>query len=327
MKYNKCMDFKVSIARGDEYKSTFTALKLIEDDIVSKLEKMKPQEIFLKPNWIKFRPDWLSITKLDTIRAIVDFFIKLGEFEFIVADATPTVFGWNGKSFLKQENYKILEKEYDNLVVLDLNDYPAREKFMAKTIDGDKPVAYYDPVLDAEFLVSIAKIKTHDTFANTLSLKNVAIGCAYWKDKIKFHAITKVGDVRENEPDKRIWFMKVLPIINYNFYKGSKTVYPDLAVIDGVHAMEGNGPVEGTPVDLGISLASCDGLSADIAATKIMGFELSEIPYLDILKDEMNPRIEVIGEDIDQFKYKFKPHSEYQFHKTTKEAVLKVISE
>ena len=35
MKYNKCMDFKVSIARGDEYKSTFTALKLIEDDIVS----------------------------------------------------------------------------------------------------------------------------------------------------------------------------------------------------------------------------------------------------------------------------------------------------
>jgi len=316
----------VAVARGDEYQSTSEAIKLIKDRIITQLRLKEVKRIFLKPNWLKFRADWLPITKLDTLRALIDFLGSLGDFSFIVGDATPTVFGWDGKTFLRQANYQILEKEYPKVKVVDLNDFPAKKKFKAKTLDGERWVRIYKPVLETDFLVSVAKIKTHNTFANTLSLKNVAIGCAHEQDKALFHALGRPHDSREEKPDKQTWYEKVLPMVNYNFYQGSKAVYPDLAVIDGVIAMEGDGPSDGTPVNLGITLASLDALSADIVATKMMGFSLNEIPYLDILNNERKPQIKIIGESLDQFNYQFKPDQDYPYHQTTKAAVLKLIN-
>jgi uncharacterized protein (DUF362 family) len=313
---------KVAIAKGDEYHSTLKSLNLIKEDLLEKLGRIKPKKIFLKPNWLQFRKDWLPITKVDTLRAVIDFFSKIGDFSFTAGDATPTIFGWNGKTFLAQANYKILEKEYSCVKVVDLNDYPARKKFLAKTLDGPKPLRYYEPILDAQFLVSVARLKTHDTFINTLSLKNVAIGCAYWQDKILFHATPTADDHREGKPTPKAWFQTILPLVNYNFYQGSKAVYPALSIIDSVQAMEGDGPDLGTAVNLGVTIASTDPLSADIIGTKIMGFKLSDIPYLDILNDERKPNIKVVGQKLSQFKYRFKTHHDHHLHKITKKAVL-----
>ncbi len=318
----------VAIGKGDEYQSTMAALELIKDQIRTKLEVKKPKEIFLKPNWLKYRPDWLPITKLDTLRAAIDFFNKLGNFNFVIGDGVSMVWGWTSKEFLSQTNYYDLEKEYPNVKVIDLNDYPAQEKFTAKTIDGDKPVRYYEPILKAQFLVSIAKIKTHNLFANTLSLKNVAIGCAHWQDKVLFHARYNPYDTRQEKPNKKSWYKRILPMANFNFYQGSQVVYPDVAIIDGVGAMEENGPGNGTLVNLGVTLASADALSADIVATRIMGFKLAEIPYLDILNDVRKPAIRIIGENIGQFKYRFKTDKEYKKYRccTKKEDVLRLIT-
>jgi len=317
----------VSIAKGDEYWSTMKSLELIKDQIVKKLHHKKPKEIFLKPNWLKYRPDWLPITKLDTLRATIDFFNQLGRYDFVVGDGVSMVWGWTSKEFLSKTNYYDLEKEYKNVRVIDLNDYSAEKKFEALTIDGKKEVRYYKPILDAQFLVSIAKIKTHDTWANTLSLKNVAVGCAHWQDKVLFHGFSKPHDPRQGMPDLKRWYEKTLPLANRNLYLASKIVYPDLAIIDGVLAMEGEGPSKGTPVALGITLSGCDPLSADIVATKIMGFVLEEIPYLDILNDVMKPDIEIIGEDISQFDYRFKTDKEYKKYRygIKKDKVLELL--
>ncbi|OGD62950.1 hypothetical protein A2160_04260 [Candidatus Beckwithbacteria bacterium RBG_13_42_9] len=317
--------YKVAIAKGSEYQSTFKALNLIKDQVKEKLVAKKAKQIFLKANWVQFRQDWLPITKLDTLRALIAFFQTLGDFSITVGDATPTVFGWNGKTLLAQANYQVLENEYKGVRVVDLNDFPAKERFVVRTLDGKRPIRLYEPILDTDFLVSVAKIKTHDVFANTLSLKNVAIGCAFWQDKIWFHTVG-LNDPREEKPDKESWYRQILPMMNYNFYAGAKASYPDLAILDGVVAMEGDGPGNGTPVNLGVTLASIDALSADMVATKIMGFSLEEIPYLDILNDERQPQMEVVGEKIDQFNYHFKPEKNYQYHKTNKEAVLKLIN-
>lgn len=314
---------KVAIAKGDEYSSTLKALNLIKDQVLAKLNEKRVQEIFLKPNWVMFQDDFLPITKTQTIRAIIDFFNQLGEFKIIVGDASPTVFGWDTKMLLERTDFLSLENEYHNVKVIDLNDCPAEEKFLAKTLDGPRPIRYFKPILETQFLISVAKIKTHDTFANTLSLKNVASGCAHGEDKFFLHGLGSFPDNRRNDPGLN---KTIMPMVHYNFYQGSKAVYPDLAVIDGVVAMEGNGPVHGTPVNLGITLASADPLSADIVATRIMGIDPGEIIYADILKDELRPNFETVGEDPNQFKHEFKLSNYQNRPHTTKQEVLNLIN-
>ncbi|MFA5750451.1 MAG: DUF362 domain-containing protein [Candidatus Shapirobacteria bacterium] len=288
---------RVAIKKGNEYGATFEALRMIGDDIRAAVSARDPRVIFLKPNWVNFRSDWLSITKLETIRATIDFFKEIGDFDFLLADAAPD------KRFLKQADHSSLMKEYPRLKVDDLSDHPSSPVFTARTIGGEKEVNYYHPPLGSEFLVSLAKMKTHNIFANTLSLKNVAVGCADKAHKIFFHARTKDGSGAENAI-----YGDVAAMINFNLYCGSRAMYPDLAVIDGVHAMEGNGPVEGSPIDMGLVVASADPLSADIIATELMGFDPGEIPYIDLMRAERNPSISVFGCVVQAITKKFKPN-------------------
>ncbi len=320
---NKNLKNKVAIAKGDEYFSTRKALSLIKDEVLAKLQKKNAQEIFLKPNWVMFQDNWLPITKTQTVKAMIDFFNSLGKFRIVVGDASPTAFGWNTKMFLEQTDFLDLAKQYGNVRVIDLNDYPAEEKFQALTLDGEKPIRYFKPILESQFLVSVAKMKTHDTFANTLSLKNVASGCAHGEDKFYLHGLGKFPDERRNSPD---FEKQILTLAHYNFCQGSKAVYPDLAVIDGVVAMEGNGPVYGTAVNLGITLVSVDALSADLVATQIMGINPQEIIYLEILKEELGGEFEVIGENEKEFTSKFKLSDHYQKSpRLSKKEVLSLI--
>jgi uncharacterized protein (DUF362 family) len=324
MSLNKNLKNKVAIAKGDEYSSTLKALSLIKDQVLVKLQKKKVREIFLKPNWVMFQDNWLAITKTQTVKAIIDYFNSLGKFKIMVGDASPTAFGWNTKTLLKQTDFVDLAKQYRNVRVIDLNDYPAEEKFQALTLDGEKPIRYFKPILESQFLVSVAKMKTHDTFANTLSLKNVASGCAHGEDKFYLHGLGKFPDERRNNPDFK---KQILALAHYNFYHGSKAVYPDLAVIDGVVAMEGNGPVHGTVVNLGMTLAAIDALSADLVATKIMGINPQEVFYLEILKEERDLEFEIIGENEKEFLHKFKLSDNYQSRPPlTKKEVLNLIN-
>jgi Pyruvate/2-oxoacid:ferredoxin oxidoreductase delta subunit len=55
---------------------------------------------------------------------------------------------------------------------------------------------------------------------------------------------------------------------------------PDLSILDGVVAMEGPGPNNGSPKKLDLLLASRDPLALDWVAAQIMGYESASIPYL-----------------------------------------------
>lgn len=60
-----------------------------------------------------------------------------------------------------------------------------------------------------------------------------------------------------------------------------------LAIIDGTHAMEGNGPASGEEVNLGWVIASFNPIAADALAAYLMGFDPSEdIGYLYLLNQK-----------------------------------------
>jgi hypothetical protein len=102
-------------------------------------------------------------------------------------------------------------------------------------------------------------------------------------------------------------------VLHYNMFHLAQEIYPDLGVIDGFEAMEGNGPVGGTPVDTRIALASLDPLAMDVLATKLMGFDPSQIMYLTSMAEAGMgqgdlSKIEVLGTPAEQCQFHFKPN-------------------
>lgn len=53
-----------------------------------------------------------------------------------------------------------------------------------------------------------------------------------------------------------------------------------IAIMDGLTAGEGNGPLQPLPVDLGVLIASRDPFLVDLAMSKIIGFDYRKIPML-----------------------------------------------
>jgi uncharacterized protein (DUF362 family) len=84
------------------------------------------------------------------------------------------------------------------------------------------------------------------------------------------------------------------------------------AVMDGTTLGNGPGPRTMRPVQGNIILASADQVAIDAVAAKIMGFDpMKDLKYVRMATEQelgmgRIEEIEIIGEDISQFKYKFK---------------------
>ena len=95
------------------------------------------------------------------------------------------------------------------------------------------------------FIISAAKLKTHDRVVATLSLKNIVLGAPLKDDGMRWGSGSKAGA----KSDKMICHGSGFRGINYNLFALAQKLHPHLAVIDGYDGMQGNGPMRGDPVD------------------------------------------------------------------------------
>ena len=116
-------------------------------------------------------------------------------------------------------------------------------------------------VLDAEFIVSLAKLKTHMLTTVTAAVKNL-FGCLPFFERKKLHAF--------GARDK--FAHALLDIL--------KAVRPDFSIIDAVDAMEGRGPSDGRVVRLGYIVAGADAVAVDSTACLLAGWNPQEIHHL-----------------------------------------------
>ncbi|MHB0856547.1 MAG: DUF362 domain-containing protein [Anaerolineae bacterium] len=113
--------------------------------------------------------------------------------------------------------------------------------------------------LDADVLINLAKLKTHNLTTLTLAVKNL-FGLVPGSLKISYHAkLQEAGLFTEG----------LLDIAAY--------ARPALNLIDGIVAMEGNGPSGGDPRQLGALVAGADVVGVDLLATALVG-----VPPLDV---------------------------------------------
>ena len=287
---------EVSLIKGNNrHDIVYQSLKKIEDEVLSSIGDKK---ILIKPNLV-VADNPLAVTHVDAIRAILDFFTPHYKKQIIIGESGAH----NTFDGFKNYGYLALEKEY-NVKLVDLN----QDLFQYRYVFGEEnrplPVRIISTFLDPDvYIISASQMKTHNKVLVTLSLKNVLLGCP-------------VNDYTKN--DKALFHTRptsVTDLCHYNMFHIAREVYPDLAVIDGFEAMEGNGPAWGTPFDSRIAIASLDALAADTLATKIMGFDPKRVLYLSAMTEagygqgEIE-RINVLGTPLDQCLYNFKPHEE-----------------
>jgi uncharacterized protein (DUF362 family)/Pyruvate/2-oxoacid:ferredoxin oxidoreductase delta subunit len=118
------------------------------------------------------------------------------------------------------------------------------------------------PVLDAEIIVNLPKLKTHTLTQVTCALKNV-YGYIPGFLKGKIHALApQPEDIAE--VFCAVW--EALP--------------PAFTLVDGIVGMQGQGPSGGEPYPAGWVLGGADPLAIDTVVAWAMGFDCSDVPLL-----------------------------------------------
>ncbi|MDR1933218.1 MAG: DUF362 domain-containing protein [Spirochaetales bacterium] len=117
-------------------------------------------------------------------------------------------------------------------------------------------------VREADGLISLCKMKTHSLTRITGALKN-QLGCLTGFEKARLH-------VRNPNPQK---FSSRLALI-------TKIVNPRLYIMDGVTAMEGEGPSGGNPVGMGVLLFSRDPVALDAVFCRLIDLDPAYVPTI-----------------------------------------------
>ena len=120
------------------------------------------------------------------------------------------------------------------------------------------------PVLDADVIINLPKLKTHSLTLLTCTMKNM-FGTIPGFRKAELHKIY---------PKPRAFADMLVHLY--------KLVTPSLSIVDAVVAMEGNGPSAGRPYKIGVLMAGDDGVALDAVAARVIGFEPGKIDTIEI---------------------------------------------
>lgn len=119
------------------------------------------------------------------------------------------------------------------------------------------------PAVEADGVFDLCKMKTHVLMGMTGAVKN-SFGIIPGLSKVGFHG---------SHPNREDFADVVLDLADF--------LSPRLSLMDGVLAMEGEGPgASGTPRQVGLLLASENPLTLDVAAAELMGLPRESNPLL-----------------------------------------------
>jgi uncharacterized protein (DUF362 family)/ferredoxin len=124
------------------------------------------------------------------------------------------------------------------------------------------PVRVGEICLQADYLISVPKIKTHAEAGMSCAIKNL-MGCVVGTDKRLMHADLPANLVRLNE-----------------------IIQPHLILVDGLVGMEGNGPGDGNPRRLDLLLAGTDAFLLDLCVARLVELDRDNIACLKIAREK-----------------------------------------
>ena len=228
----------------------------------------KGRRVLLKPNLVEPSRSAPQInTHPALVRASAEVFLSLGACEVFVAEGqghcrdTGLVLEQSGLGpILDREGLEFIDLNHD-----DVFDVPNR--LGATRLDR---LHLPKTLRRADRIVSLPKLKTHHWAGVTLSMKNlfgVMPGVCYGWPKNLLHQVG-IGP----------------SILDIN-----AAVRPDLAIVDGIIGMEGDGPIMGTPRASGVLVLGTNFPAVDATATRLMGLDPRRVGYLAAASGRLGP--------------------------------------
>lgn len=164
-----------------------------------------------------------------------------------------------------------------------------------------KTIPLIKPILDADVIISLPKLKTHAMTSYTGAVKNL-FGTIPGTYKAEMH-------FRLNE---RKAFCSMLVDL-------CECVKPTLSIMDAVWGMEGNGPTAGKSRHIGLVMASANAYMLDLAACKLIDYSPEEVDTVreSIERGLAADKPDILGLDLDKLIIKDfqKPESHFNLLK------------
>jgi uncharacterized protein (DUF362 family) len=288
---------RVAILRVKEY-----SMK-IEDALMLGLQQfrldVRDKAVVLKPNLVDYLPGNAINTHPILVAAAAECFRRLGAKEIVVAEGpghqrdTQLVIAESGYASMLRENaIRFIDLNRDELVSVK----------MRANYSGLKHLWLPRTILEADFVVSMPKIKTHHWSGVTLSMKNmfgIVPGNKYgWpKNILHWHGI-------------RQCILDICATIPIHF-----------VIADGIIAMEGNGPLNGRPRRLRTIVLADDPVAADATCTRLMGLAPDRVAHIKeatkFLGNSSPHLIDQVAEDLRAPERSFSVVPEFEFLRNT----------
>ncbi len=247
---------RVAILRADHYDRDLSALlyqALAEFDL-----PVGGKNVLLKPNFVEPDTQGMVNTHPAVIGALRETFLRLGAASVRVADGPGNE--RDTEAIVETIHLRDFLGRIHNVFV-DLNLDEVRAVSLRTRASKLRQLYFPRTVLEADYIVSVPKLKTHHWAGVTLSLKNmfgIVPGCCYGWPKNILH-----------------WAGITPSILDIN-----STVRPDFAIVDGIIGMEGNGPIQGSPKASGVLILGDDPVAVDATCARVMGLNPGRIDYL-----------------------------------------------
>jgi uncharacterized protein (DUF362 family) len=216
------------------------------------------RSVLLKPNIVEYETTQAINTHPLVVAGAVAAFRRAGARQVLVGE---------GPGHRRDTEYLLTSSGlYEHLNELrtpfiDLNHDDVREVPTRSWYTGLRSLTLPTSVLAADVVVSMPKLKTHHWAGLTCSMKNlfgVVPGAVYGWPKNLLH----------------------LKGINASIVDIVATAQPDLAIVDGVVGMEGDGPIMGKARPLGLIAMGTDLPAVDATCARLIGIDPERLTYL-----------------------------------------------
>lgn len=235
------------------------------------------EQVLLKPNLLSAKEPERAITTHPTvIEAVIESVRKAG--------GTPSMGDSPGGAL------RGMDRVWRNTGVKDLSERTGTplvnfEASGAREVKGElRSYMIAKPVLDADAVIGLPKMKTHVLTLYTGCIKNM-YGTIPGFAKGRLHNLA---------PRPGPFSRHVVDVYSL--------VMPRLHIMDAVLAMEGNGPSGGKPRHVGAIIAGADPVAVDTVVAGMMGYRDGQVPTIRFAADRglgtrRRENIEIVGED------------------------------
>ena len=228
--------------------------------------------VLIKPNLLSpALPRQAVLTHPAVVRAVVEYCNERGA-RPLVADS-PAIGSFD--LLLRMSGIR------DALRGLDCECRPFQNSVRVEIGEPFGTIELAEEAVRADVIVNLPKLKTHSQMLLTLAVKNL-FGCVVGYRKPEWHMRAGVD---------RQMFARLIARIGM-------TLRPAFNIVDGILALEGQGPgMSGIPRELGVLLAGRDPFALDRTVCRMVGLDPEQLPVLKAAR-EMGfpvPEVEIDG--------------------------------